>query len=101
MKRKDFKETARLLGRLSDVTGFGFSLAVSFFLPIAGAFWLQKQWAWGDWVVAVAIFCGLLCAGCTFYRFVNAEIKRAKKDGEEYLRRQKERGRKGEKGDEA
>ena len=89
------KDTARLIGRLGDITGFGISLVTPIFLLVGGAVWLQNRFGLGDWIVAAAIVCGFISAGCTFYHFVSAEIKRASREGEEYLRRQKERSRDG------
>lgn len=90
-KGNDFKDTARLIGRLGNIAGFGISLVTPIFLLVWGAMWLQNRFGIGDWIMAAAIVCGFISAGCTFYQFVSAEMKRASREGEEYLRRQNER----------
>lgn len=90
MKNNNFKDTARLIGRLGNITGFGISLVTPIFLLVWGAMWLQSRFGIGDCIMAAAIFCGLISAGCTFYHFVSAEIKRARREEEEYRRRQRE-----------
>jgi len=90
-KQNDMKETARLISRLGNITGFGISLVTPVFLLVLGAMWLQNRFGIGDWIMAAAILCGLISAGCTFRQFVSAEIRRAEREGEEYLRRQEER----------
>jgi len=91
MKKNDLKSTAQLVGRLSHVTGFGISLITPIFLLVWGAMWLQERFGVGDWIMVVAIVSGLISAGFTFYHFVSDEIKRAEREGEAVLRRQKER----------
>lgn len=91
--QNDRKETARMLSRMSHVTGFGISLITPIFLLMWGAMWLQERFGFGDWIVVVALVCGLISGGLTFYHFVTDEIKRAEKEGAEYLRQQKERSR--------
>lgn len=90
-KQNDLKDTARLVTRLSQITGFGLSLVTPVFLLVWGAMWLQERFGVGDWIMAAAIVCGLISAGFTFYHFVSDEIKRAEKEGKEYLLRQEER----------
>ncbi|MBE6598470.1 MAG: AtpZ/AtpI family protein [Ruminococcaceae bacterium] len=92
---KDMKDTARLVARLSHITGFGISLVAPIFLLVFAAMWLREKYGVGDWVMAAAIVCGFISAGFTFYHFVSDEIKRAHREGEEYLRRQEERAKNG------
>ena len=92
--QNDLKNTAQLLTRVSQISGLSISLMTPIFLLAWGAMWLQERFGLGDWIVAVAIVCGLISAGVTFYHFVSTEIKRAEREGEEYLRRQKERSEK-------
>lgn len=89
--QNDWKDTARLVSRMSHVTGFGLSLITSVLLPIVGAMWLQKRFGFGDWIVVTALVCGLISAGLTFYHFVTDELKRAKKEEAEYIRAREER----------
>lgn len=41
-------------------------LGLSVVLPLGGfillALWLQKQFAWGDWVVVAGVVLGIICA---------------------------------------
>lgn len=41
-------------------------LGLSVVLPLGGfillALWLQKQFAWGDWVIIVGVVLGIICA---------------------------------------
>ena len=94
--QNDWKDTARMVSRMSHVTGFGISLITPIFLLLWGAMWLQERFGFGDWIVVVALVCGLISAGVTFYHFVAGEIKRAEKEEAEYLRRKNERTQKGE-----
>ena len=89
--QNDWKDTARLVSKMSHVTGFGISLITSILLPIWGGMWLQERFGFGDWVVIVALLCGLTSAGLTFYHFVTDELKRAKREEAEYLRAREER----------
>ncbi len=86
-KKNNWKETAKLANRLADITGFGLSLVAPIFLLVWGALWLEERFALGDWILIAAIVCGFVTAGCTFYRFVSAEIRRADRESAEYRRR--------------
>lgn len=93
MKEKgDLRPLARVVGRLGQITGFGLSLVTPIFLLVWGALWLEDHFGLGDWVMALAIVMGLLSAGCTFYRFVRAEVRLANRESEAYLREMAERG---------
>ena len=81
----------RMISRISLITQLGLSLVTPPLLLLLGALWLQNRFGIGDWIMAAAILCGLISAGCTFRQFVSAEIRRAEREGEEYLRRQEER----------
>ncbi len=94
--KNDWKDTARMLSKMSHVTGFGISLMTPIILLLLGAMWLQERFGLGDWIVAVAVVCGLISAGVTFYRFVSDEIKRAKKEEAEYICAREERTKKAE-----
>jgi len=89
--QNDWKETARLVSRMSHITGFGISLITPILLLMWGAMWLQERYGFGDWVVIVALVCGLISAGLTFYHFVTDELKRAKREEAEYIRAREER----------
>ncbi len=91
-QQKDFKELSRLATRLGHITGFGISLVTPMALLVWGAWYLMERHGVGTWIMAAAIVCGLLSGGMTFYNFVSAEIRRANREGEEYLRKQAERG---------
>lgn len=93
MKEKgDLRPLARVVGRLGQITGFGLSLVTPVFLLVWGALWLEERFGLGDWVMVLAIVAGLLSAGCTFYRFVRAEVRLANRESEAYLREKAERG---------
>lgn len=95
--RLDWKSTSRLVSRLGQITGFGLSLVTPIFLLVWAALWLMDRFGLGDWVMAAAIVCGLITAGCTFYQFVSVEIRRAARESEAYRNAQAERARQAEK----
>ena len=68
-------------------------------LLLLGAMWLQEKFGLGDWIVVVAVVCGLISAGLTFYNFVSVELKRAKREEEAYIRAREERSEKRERSD--
>ncbi len=98
-KQENFKETvrlnSRLISHLGHITGFGISLITPMFLLVWGAMWLREHFGVGDWAMVLAIVCGLISGGMTFYNFVSVELRRAKRETEEYLHALEERKRNG------
>ncbi len=76
---------------MGQITGFGISLVTPLLLLVWGAGWLRERFGVGDWIMVAAIVCGIVTGGVTFYNFVSDELKRARREGEAYLRTQEER----------
>ena len=60
-------------------TQFGLTLVSPLILSVLLAYWLQRRYHLGGWIMLIALLIGLASMALTFYRFVRAQLAESKK----------------------
>lgn len=68
-----------IMQSVGDAAGFGIAIVTPLVACILFAVWLVGRYDVGEWVIVVAIFCGLISSGCGAYRQIKAYLAAEKR----------------------